>query len=201
MREQGTAIIVEGYFDHLALYQAGVRNVVATCGTALTEGHAKLLQRYAGKLFTLFDGDSAGKKATFRAMDLLLAERIPASVIELPAGEDPDSFVRKEGRRLCHPGGQGAAGPGLFLPGSLATTDCGTVEGKVRVVDALTPRLEKLANPVERELYLKEIARVLGIDLQTLQRSSARAPWRRLILLLAGKRHDQGRTPRTCSWR
>src|SRR6185369_138039 len=94
---QGAAIIVEGYFDHLALFQAGVRNAVATCGTALTGGHQKLLQRYAGKVYTLFDADSAGKKATFRAMELFLEGGLPASVVELPAGDDPDSFLRKEG--------------------------------------------------------------------------------------------------------
>ncbi len=86
MREKGNGIIVEGYFDHLALYQAGIKNVVATCGTALTTGHIKVLQRYASKVFTLFDGDSAGRKATLRSMELFLDERLSASVIELPPG-------------------------------------------------------------------------------------------------------------------
>ena len=171
MREQGSAIIVEGYFDHLALFQAGVKNVVATCGTALTEGHIGLLKRYAGKIYTLFDADSAGRKATLRAMDLCLQEQFPASVVELTPGEDPDSFIRKEGHdafseRLAK------ARPVLefFLRTLVREMDTGTVEGKVRVVDELAPRLAKVANPVERELYVREVVRMLGIDGRSLLR-------------------------------
>jgi DNA primase len=169
MREQGAAIIVEGYFDHLALYQAAVRNAVATCGTALTNGHLKLLQRYAGKVYTLFDSDSAGKKATFRAMELFQEGGIPARVVELSAGEDPDSFLRKEGResfaaRLA------AARPVFeyFFREVIRSHDTGSVAGKVSVVEELAPHLKKIGNPVERDLYLREIARVLGISERTL---------------------------------
>ncbi len=177
MREQGAATIVEGYFDHLALYQSGVRNVVATCGTALTEGHVKLLQRYAGKMYTLFDSDSAGKKATFRAMDLVLGESLPVSVVELPAGEDPDSFLKKEGGE-SFAARVAAARPIMeyFFRDLLQRIDSGSVEGKVKIVEELAPRLMKVANPIERELYLKEISRVLGVDERLLLRKIGRAP-------------------------
>jgi DNA primase len=177
MRERGTAIIVEGYFDHLALYQAGVRNVAATCGTAMTEGHLKLLQRYAGKIYTLFDSDSAGKKATFRAMDLVLGENLPVSVVELPPGEDPDSFLRKEGSD-AFAARVAKARPifEYFFRDLLCVINTGTVEGKVKVVEELSPRLAKIVNPVELELYLKEISRVLGVDERSLSRKIGRAP-------------------------
>ncbi|KAF0220564.1 MAG: hypothetical protein FD174_1218 [Geobacteraceae bacterium] len=177
MREQGTAIIVEGYFDHLALYQAGVRNVAATCGTAMTDGHLKLLQRYVGKLCTLFDSDSAGKKATFRAMELVLGDNLPVSVVELPAGEDPDSFLKKEGSE-AFAARVAKARPifEYFFRDLLQRSETGTVEGKVRVIEELVPRLMKIANPVERELYLKEISRVLGVDERSLMRKIGRAP-------------------------
>jgi DNA primase len=165
MREQGAAIIVEGYFDHLALYQAGVRNVVATCGTALTEGHLKLLQRYAGKLYTLFDSDSAGKKATLRAMELVLASGMPAYVVELPAGDDPDSFLKQVGGDAFTERVTGALPIfEFFFRDLLRQGNAGTVEGKVRVVEELAPRLRKITNPVERDLYVKEIVRMLGIN-------------------------------------
>jgi DNA primase len=164
MREQGAAIIVEGYFDHLALFQAGVRHAVATCGTALTGGHLKLLQRYAGKAYTLFDSDSAGKKATFRAMELFLEGGVPASVVELPAGEDPDSFLKKEGKeafaeRLAR------ARPifEYFIRDQLASHDTGSVEGKRSVLAALIPRLKLIEDRLQRNLYVAEIARLLGI--------------------------------------
>lgn len=176
MREQNAAIVVEGYFDHLALFQAGIRNVVATCGTAMTEGHLKLLQRYATKVYTLFDSDSAGKKATFRAMDLMLGEGLPVSVIELPAGEDPDSFLRKESREAFD-ARVAKAKPVLeyFFRDLLQQTETGTVEGKVRVLDELTPRLEKIGNQVERALYVREISRTLGIDERLLQKKMSRS--------------------------
>ncbi len=171
MREEGAAIVVEGYFDHLALYQAGVRHAVATCGTALTGEHLKLLQRYAGKVYTLFDSDSAGRKATCRAMELFLNGALPAFAVELPTGEDPDSFLKKEG--------SGAFADRLakarpifewFFRHVVRETNVGTVEGKVSVVEELAPRLKKIGNPVERDLYQKEIARVLGINERALAR-------------------------------
>jgi DNA primase len=169
MREQGAAIIVEGYFDHLALYQAGVRNAVATCGTALTGGHLKLLQRYAGKVYTLFDADSAGRKATFRAMELFLEGGVPASVVELPAGDDPDSFLRKEGAD-AFAARVTKARPifDFFFRDVIRSHDTGGVEGKVKVIEELAPHLRKIGNPVERDLYLREIARVLGVNERTL---------------------------------
>ena len=169
MREEGAAIIVEGYFDHLALYQAGVHYALASCGTALTGGHLKLLQRYARKIYTLFDSDSAGKKATFRAMELFLEAGLPASVVELPTGEDPDSFLRKEGN-AAFAARVAKARPifDYFIRDLIGSHDTGSVEGKVKVVEELAPHLRKISNLVERDLYLREIARVLGINERTL---------------------------------
>jgi DNA primase len=169
MREQRAAIIVEGYFDHLALFRRGITNVVATCGTALTKGHLQVLRRYADRMYLLFDGDSAGKKATFRAMELLLSDQVPCYVIELPAGDDPDSYLEKHSvgefeERLNR------ALPALdyYLRDLVAQEDIGTVAGKKAVVDQFRPFLQKLADPVERDLYLRELARLLAVDVRTL---------------------------------
>lgn len=169
MREQRSAIIVEGYFDHLALYRAGIRNVVATCGTALTKGHIQVLKRYAERIYLLFDGDSAGKKATFRAMELLLAEQMPCLVIEMPSGDDPDSFLATRGagefndllaksRHVLD----------YYLRELIASEDTGTVTGKKAVADQFRPMLQKLSDPLERDLYLRELSRLLAVDLRTL---------------------------------
>jgi DNA primase len=171
MREQGTAIIVEGYFDHLALFQAGVKNVVATCGTALTAGHLKLLQRYAGKVFTLFDSDSAGKKATFRAMELFLEGGLPASVVALPAGEDPDSFLRKEGKQsFADRVAKACSIFEYYIRDMINTHDTGSVEGKGLVLSSLVPRLKLIEDRMQRNLYVAEIARLLGIHENDLRR-------------------------------
>lgn len=171
MREQGTAIIVEGYFDHLALYQAGFRNVVATCGTALTGGHLKLLQRFSGQVYTLFDSDSAGKKATFRAMELFLEGGLPASVVELTAGEDPDSFLRKEGD-VAFAARVAKARPifDFYIRDLIGAHNTGSVEGKRSVLASLIPRLRLLGDRMQLNLYVSEIARLIGIRESELRR-------------------------------
>jgi len=177
IREKGNGIIVEGYFDHLALYQAGIKNVIATCGTALTAGHIKLLKRYAGKVYTLFDGDNAGRKATLRSMELFLDEALPASVIELPTEDDPDSFLKRAGKD-SFADHQARAKPifEFFFTELLNRHDSSTVEGKVGIVEALTPGMMKIANPLEKELYIKEISRKLGVDLHQMRKKIGRLP-------------------------
>jgi DNA primase len=164
IRTGNSVIIVEGYFDHLALYKAGVKNVVATCGTALTSIHAGLIKRHAERVYTLFDSDNAGKKATIRSMELFLEQRIPAYVISLPAGDDPDSFL------TLHPAVEfialrDKARPAFeyFVRSLLAETAPDSVDNKVRIIDDIVPRFRKIADSVERDLYEKEICRLLGI--------------------------------------
>ena len=164
IRTGNSVIIVEGYFDHLALYRAGVHNVVATCGTALTGTHAGLIKRHAERVYTLFDSDVAGKKATIRSMELFLEQRIPAYVISLPSGDDPDSFLathtNEEFEAL-----RDKARPTFeyFVRSLLVETPPDSVDNKVRVIDDIVPRFRKIADSVERDLYEKEICRLLGI--------------------------------------
>ncbi len=165
VREKGCVYIVEGYFDHLALYKAGFKNVVATCGTALTASQIKLLKRYADQIFTLFDADAAGKKATFRAMDLFLESNFPARVVTLPEGEDPDSFIGKHGAAAFQER-TGKSEPifEFFARELCRNNDIGNVEGKVKVLDELAVRIEKMANPLERDLYTREVSRLIGVE-------------------------------------
>ncbi len=170
IREKGTVFLVEGYFDHIALYQAGVKNVVATCGTAVTASQVRLLKRHADKVFTLFDADNAGKKATFRAMEIFLEEGIPARVVLLPPGEDPDSFVRTCGvAAFDEKIGNSIPLFDYFFRDLCQQTDTGNVEGKVKVLEELAPRLLKMANLFEQDLYVKEISRFLGVEEKLLQ--------------------------------
>jgi DNA primase len=164
IREHGEAFIVEGYFDHLALFQAGVRNVVATCGTALTDGHLKLLRRFATKAYLLFDADKAGKKATFRAMEAFLSEGFPANVVEMPSGEDPDTYLEKYGPEAFAVLVSNAKTVfDYFFKDLCRRSDIGSVEGKIAVLDELVPRLRLMADRVEQDLYVREIARFLAV--------------------------------------
>lgn len=169
MREQRAAIIVEGYFDHLALYRAGIHNVVATCGTALTKGHLQVIRRYADRIYLLFDGDSAGKKATIKAMELVLAEQLHCHVIELPAGDDPDSFLSQHtAAEFAVRRDRARAALDYYLRLLVAEEDTGTVAGKKAVADRFRDVLHRVADPVERDLYARELARVLDVDLKML---------------------------------
>jgi DNA primase len=98
IRSANYAILVEGYFDFAQLLQAGVGAVVASCGTALTVQQAHLLRRFAGKVVLSFDPDAAGQGAAVRSCEMLVAEGFTVNVALLPAGEDPDTFVRRHGR-------------------------------------------------------------------------------------------------------
>jgi DNA primase len=95
IREREFAIMVEGYADLISVYQAGTRNIVASSGTALTEEQVQLLSHYTKRITLVYDADSAGSKATIRGVDLIIARGLDVNVVELPTGEDPDSFVRK----------------------------------------------------------------------------------------------------------
>lgn len=97
IRSEEEVIMVEGYTDVISLYQAGVENVVASSGTALTSGQVKTLERYAKRIVLLYDADEAGARAAVRGMNLVLEEGLGSYAVELPEGEDPDSFVRSEG--------------------------------------------------------------------------------------------------------
>ncbi|MEI6306073.1 MAG: DNA primase, partial [Deltaproteobacteria bacterium] len=171
IRTENAVILVEGYFDHLALYRAGVRNVTATCGTALTTTHTGLVKRHAAKVYTLFDSDAAGRKATIRSMELFLEQRLPAYVITLPAGDDPDSFLAKhsaEAFKAC----RDKARPAFeyFVRSVLTQIQPDSIDNKVRAIDEIAPRFRKIGDPVERDLYEKEICRLLGITIHAFRK-------------------------------
>ena len=94
-----SVIMVEGYMDVISLYQAGIKNCMASMGTALTVQQSRLLKRYADKVYISYDGDSAGQKATMRGLDILYGEGLSVKVVSVPGGKDPDEYVREFGKR------------------------------------------------------------------------------------------------------
>lgn len=97
IKDQGYCLVMEGYMDYLTLYQAGIRNGVASSGTAFTAEHGRLLQRFTSKIVLVFDGDSAGQTAAQRAVFILAPLDLDISILVLPGDEDPDSFVKSHG--------------------------------------------------------------------------------------------------------
>lgn len=170
MRKNDTAIVVEGYFDHLALHRAGFANAAATCGTALTEEHGRLLQRYAKKVLLLFDQDRAGRKATFRAMEVLLPLGLSVAVVPLDAGDDPDSFLRKAGpaaftERL----NQARPVLEVYLD-TLLVEQGDDIEGRARATEEFLARLKLVPSEIERGLYLRNLALRTGLAQDLLEK-------------------------------
>jgi len=158
-------VIVEGYFDAIALHQDGVTNVVATLGTALTSEHVDLIRRFTRRVVLLFDPDAAGVRAALRTLDLFLGSGLAVQVGGLPEGEDPDTFVRSRGPEAFTTLVRQA--PSLLdftVAGSLATGRQGSVEDRVRCVEEVLALLQKLSNPVEKAAALHHVADQLGLD-------------------------------------
>ncbi|SVD09458.1 uncharacterized protein METZ01_LOCUS362312, partial [marine metagenome] len=98
VRRSEKGLVVEGYMDLLSMYQSGIENVAATCGTALTNEHTRLLARYTKNVVMIFDSDSAGSRAALRGLEPLVTTNIWTQVMQLPEGEDPDTFVQTHGK-------------------------------------------------------------------------------------------------------
>ena len=164
-----TVVVVEGYFDAIALHQAGLTHTVATLGTALTTEHVQVLRRFASKVVLLFDPDAAGVRAALRGLDLFVNSGLGVKVVTLPAGEDPDTYVRKEGPEAFVLLEQQA--PSLLdfaLEQSVKTAEGSTIEGRIRSVDEILKILQKSEHPIEREERIRLVAERFGINQQRL---------------------------------
>jgi DNA primase len=165
IKEKGTVIIVEGYMDYLTLYQAGIRNVVASSGTALTPEHAQLLSRFTHSILLTFDGDNAGRTAAERAVFTLAPFNFDLSVLLLPPEDDPDSLVRTQGREAFESLLATAQTWSEFIIGRMITQHKATTpRGKSAVVDALAPIMHSLRDEIVAARFKKDIADQLGIE-------------------------------------
>ncbi|RJP55348.1 MAG: DNA primase [Deltaproteobacteria bacterium] len=169
IRSEDRVIVVEGYFDLLSLNQYNIKNVAATLGTSLTTGHIRILRRYTNNIITVFDADEAGKKAAARSLDVLLKHGTSPKIAVLPSGFDPDSFVRKVGEK----------GFKEIIAGSIPLIefainevikkhDISSVEGKVKIIEDVTPILSKIENKIERDIYIQRVSNRLDIKEDTI---------------------------------
>ncbi|MBK8010475.1 MAG: DNA primase [Deltaproteobacteria bacterium] len=171
IRRRRGAILVEGYLDVMSLWQVGLQNAVAVCGTALSERHAGMLSRLTKKVFSIFDGDAAGRAATAHAARLLLSEGVDVQVVELPEGEDPDSFTRKEGADSTQKLIDAApSAVDFFLAKARTENGGGGVAGTVRALEAVKPMILAIADPLARDVAIAAAGRALGIDERVLRR-------------------------------
>lgn len=154
IKEQGCALVVEGYFDVLGLASAGIRHTVAPCGTAWTWQHAQLLLRYTRKPLFLFDGDRAGEKAAWRALEVTLPVHPDVGIIVLPSGKDPDDMVRQ---RLVDRLRELLAAPLTPVAFALEALDREGLDGHPRITK-IAELLATVGSAVAREMMVDEAA-------------------------------------------
>jgi DNA primase len=165
IRQKESAILVEGNIDVISLYQAGIKNVVASSGTAFTQNQARLLSRYAEKVFLFFDADTAGQSATFRSVDLLFSEGLEILVVSLKQGEDPDSFVQKFGPDAVTEEIQKAKSFIDFKYESLGRDfEEVSMKEQEKVIRDLAETAGKITDEIRRNLFIKKIAQTFRMD-------------------------------------
>lgn len=176
IRQEDKALMVEGYADLISLYQAGIKNVVASSGTALTEEQLTLIGRYSKNLTLVYDADTAGSSATVRGIDLALEHELNVRIVELPEGDDPDSFVQKHGgnefrKRLSNAISFIDFRAKQFqLAGAFTTA-----EGKTQAVRSLVQSIAKMKDELKRNFYVKDVAEKYEVYESLLYRELERA--------------------------
>lgn len=163
-RQKGVVYIVEGYFDFLSLYQHGVKNTVASLGTALTREHVRILKGYAAKMILVFDSDDAGINAAKRSIQIFMQEAVDTRILVLPDKNDPDSFVMKHGQASFLSLAAEAKTIMQFLLKLAMDTHGLSVEGRVRILDEMKQHLALIQDSALRSLYVRELSETLNID-------------------------------------
>ncbi len=169
VHEQDGVIIVEGYLDLVACHQAGVENVVASLGTALTPDQVRLVKRHTKNVFILYDADAAGELATLRGLELFLEEGLEVKIVRLAAGHDPDSYLKKFGvARFREELGRAKTLFEYKLSLLKEQHDSRSVEGKVKIANDLVTLFSKVQNEILRSAWLRELAKELALSEEAL---------------------------------
>jgi len=175
IRKSDAVVLVEGYMDTIAVARAGVGNVVASCGTSLTEMQVKLLSRFTRRVIVNYDPDTAGQAATERSLAILLEQNCDIRVLALPGGKDPDTFIRSEGAEAY--GKLLAAAPSYldYLIGRARQSGIVTAEEKLRAVNFLLPYVQRIPHGLLRSEWASRIAQQLHVEEPVLREALRRA--------------------------
>jgi DNA primase len=164
IRRADRVIVCEGYFDRIALHRAGLVEAVATCGTALTDGHGRELRRRTGQVVLLFDGDDAGQNAMEKALGTLLPAGLRVRAALLPPGDDPDSFLLDRGAPALATLVDKAPDALEVVIQRALRAGCSTPSEKSAAVGHVAPFIARIENPVERSAYTRRLALATDSD-------------------------------------
>lgn len=167
--------LVEGYTDVISMHQSGIENVVASSGTSLTEGQIRLLHRFTSNITVLYDGDSAGIKASLRGIDMLLAEGLNIKVLLLPDGDDPDSFARKHNAAEYQAYIDSHQVDFIKFKTDLLLEDCGNDPvKKAELIQSIVQSIAVVPDSIVRQMYAKECATALNVSEQLITNEIAK---------------------------
>ncbi|MFA5175004.1 MAG: DNA primase [Patescibacteria group bacterium] len=174
IKAKGEAIIVEGQMDVIACHQAGMKNVVASSGTALTNEQIKLLKRYANNISMAFDADAAGQNASKRGIDIALEEGMRVKAIKIPdgAGKDADEVLKKNPQTWFDAVKNAQGVMEWYFDSVFSKMDLNDPRQKQKAADILLPEITRLPYAVERDFWLKNLAEKLGVDMGILREES-----------------------------
>ena len=164
IRKRGRVVAVEGYFDCLSLAAHGITNTVATMGTALTGAQVRAMRGLGIDVVLVYDGDFAGLKAALRAQEIFSQEEVPARIMALPAGLDPDDFVREQGSARFLEELENAKPMIGFMVDKVLERDLSSPEDKAAAVRELAPVLSGISSAVEQASYVQQVAARLNLD-------------------------------------
>ena len=171
--KENKCYLVEGYTDVISLHQAGIKNVVASSGTSLTKGHIKLIKRLTDSVTILFDGDTAGIKASFRSIDLLLSEGVNVKVLLFKDGDDPDSFARKHNAEFIKSYIEENEVDFVEFKAHILLEQAGQdISKKAKAIDTIIYTLNLIKNPVKKEIYIKNVSEKFDITLFAVKSNS-----------------------------
>ncbi|MHB8233238.1 MAG: DNA primase [Solirubrobacteraceae bacterium] len=190
MREMDFALLVEGQMDAISVYMAGVKNVLATSGTAFTEMQVRLLGRFTKRVVVNFDPDTAGANAVEKSIALLTEEEFEVKVVSLEGGLDPDRFVREQGIQAYMTALRGARRHSDFLIERARTQFPGrTPDAKVKAMNFLLPHIRRMPNRIHRDEFAADAAQKLGIDSAMMRQELKQAAAQR-VESVRSHRHD-----------
>ncbi|MDQ5885911.1 MAG: primase [Patescibacteria group bacterium] len=173
IRKQDFAIVVEGNLDVIASHQAGVINVVATAGTALTEAHLKALSRFTNDIRLAFDQDEAGLKATERAIPIASKVGVNLSIVSVPEGKDPDELIKKDAKIWQEIVAKPQYAVDWIMDRYGQKLDLTTAQGKRKFSDRVLSVIDDLSDSVEKDHYLHKMAKILGVSVDALRTKSS----------------------------
>lgn len=160
--------LVEGYMDVIGLHEHGIKNAVASSGTAFTQEQLRKILSYTNNIYIVFDGDEAGQKASWRAVEnalSLLREDIRISFIFLKSGDDPDSFIKEKGKdAFLKLANEATSFSDYFISTIKKQADLSTIEGRSVVAQFAIPLVDKITNPTLKEAYISEIGHICDLD-------------------------------------